>query len=272
MAGEASAQREKQDQSIKARKKELFVEEQDLQTGPRKKLRDYLKDTPAAPLSKNVKLSLWGSAVPVVLLFIAALFSGGSRSTAKAPDEMIIPQRAKPAPPSLTRRSDDKPPAPAGDTKARDRKDDMAANSDKPPQEKPKAKKKSNKKGKKPKETVVVQNTEGDKANSAESKDKADDKDKANDKDKADDKDKDTTSGDPKKKPKTGSSGSNSKDKMAATDDPKSKSATPEKPKQRAAPIFKKKKAYNPAYPSRTPVGEKKADPKTNPAPDDGTP
>ena len=268
MAGEASAQREKQDQSIKARKNELFVEEQALQTGPRKKLRDYLKDTPAAPLSKNVKLSLWGSAVPVVLLFIAALLSGGNRSTAKAPDEMIIPQHAKPAPPSLTRRSDDKPPAPAVETKAGDRKNDAVANTDKPPQEKPKSKKKPSKKKGKPKETVVVQNTEGDKANGEEPKEK----DKANDNKSGDNKSGDNKSGDSKKKPKTGSSGSDSKDKMAAADDAKSKSATPEKPKQRAAPIFKKKKAYNPAYPTRTPVGEKKGDPKTNPDAGDGIP
>jgi hypothetical protein len=246
MAGEASAQREKQDQSIKARKNELFVEEQALQTGPRKKLRDYLKDTPAAPLSKNVKMSLWGSAVPVVLLFLAALFSQGNRSVAKAPSEMIIPSRVLPLSPSLTRRSDDKPLAPVVDTKAGDRKDDAAANPDKPPQEKPKPKKKP-KKGK-PKETVVVQNTEGDKATSDEPKDK------------------DNTAGDSKKKPKTGSSGSDSKDKMAAPNDAKSKSATPEKPKQRAAPIFKKKKPEVRTYPKRD--GEKKADPDAG----DGTP
>jgi hypothetical protein len=246
MAGEASAQREKQDQSIKARKKELFVEEQDLQTGPRKKLRDYLKETPAAPLSKNVKLSLWGSAVPVVLLFGIALLSQGNRSTAKAPDEMVIPAHAKPAPASLSVRGDDKPLAPVVDTKPGDRKGDMAANPEKPPQDKPKPKKKP-KKGAKPKETVVVQNTEDDKAKGDEPKDKTDDKDK------------DNKSGDSKKKPKTGSSGSDSKDKMAATDEAKSKSATPEKPKQRAAPIFKKKKEKVFSYPKRE--GEKKADP-----------
>ncbi len=259
MAGEASAQREKQDQSIKARKKELFVEEQDLQTGPRKKLRDYLKETPAAPLSKNVKLSLWGSAVPVVLLFVAALLSSGSRSTAKAkaPEEMIIPQRAKPAPPLVTSRSDDKPAAPAADSKPGDRKDDTAANTDKPPQEKPKKSKKS-KKGK-PKETVVVQNTEDDKAKGDESKDKTDDKDK--------DKDKDNKDGDSKKKPSTGSSGSGSKGKMAATEDSKSKSATPEKPRKQAPSIFKKPKPKVFSYPKRE--GEKKADPKADP--DDGT-
>jgi len=244
MAGEASAQREKQDQSIKARKKELFVEEHALQTGPRKKLRDYLKDTPAAPLSKNVKLSLWGSAVPVVLLFVAALLS--PRSVAKAPDEMIIPQHAKPAPPSLTRRSDDKPPSPAVETKAGDRKNDVAANGDKPPQEKPK-KKKPSKKGNKPKETVVVQNTEGDKANGDEPTDK--------------DKDKDNKSGDSKKKPNTASSGSGSKDKMAGTQDAKSKSATPEKPRKQAPSIFKKKKPEVRTYPKRNMEGEKKADP-----------
>jgi hypothetical protein len=256
MAGEASAQREKQDQSIKARKKELFVEEQALETGPRKKLRDYLKDTPAAPLSKQVKLSLWGAAVPVVLLFVAALMS--PRSVAKAPDEMIIPAHAKPAPPTLTRRSDDKPLAPAVDSKPADRKDEAAANTDKPPQEKEKPKKKPTKKKGKPKETVVVQNADGDKAKSDEPADK----------------DKGDKAGDSKRKPQTGSSASDSKDKskdkMAANDDAKTKSATPEKPKQRAAPIFKKKKPEVRTYPKRD--GDKKADPKTNPDPGDSAP
>jgi len=251
MAGEASAQREKQDQSIKARKKELFVEEQALHTGPRKKLRDYLKDTPAAPLSKNVKLSLWGSAAPVVLLFVAALFSPGNRSKANVPQE-LLPSHMPPVAPTITRRSDDKPPAPAVDPKAGDHKDGAAANTDKPPQEKPKAKKKPPKKGTKPKEPVVAQNTEGDKANGDEDKDK--------------DKDKNNKAGDSKNKPKTGSSGSGSKGKMGATDDAKSKSATPEKPKKRAPPLFKKKKDPVYTYPKRD--GEKKADPDFG----DGTP
>ena len=113
MAGEASAQREKQDQSIKARKNELFVEEQALQTGPRKKLRDYLKDTPAAPLSKNVKLSLWGSAVPVVLLFVAALLSRQSlgRQGARRDDH---PPHAKPAPPIAHQPERRQAPCPGG--------------------------------------------------------------------------------------------------------------------------------------------------------------
>jgi len=250
MAGEASAQREKQDQSIKARKNELFVGEQVEETGPRKKLRDYLKETPAAPLSKNVKLSLWGSAVPVVLLFVVALVNP-NRTTAKAPTEVIWTAPKLATSPPLVSRTDDKPPAPAGEAKAGDNKDKAAASSDKPADDKPKpkAKKDKSKKGKsKPKDTVVVQNTEGDKANSNDGKDKADDKDK------------DNSSGESKKKPNNASSDSGNKGKMGGSKDAKSKSATSAPPRKQAPSILvKKKKAYNPAYPKRD--GEKKADP-----------
>jgi hypothetical protein len=247
MPREASAQREKQDQSIKARKNELFVGEQvEEQTGPRRTLRDYLKDTPAAPLSKNEKLSLWGSAVPVVLLLVAALLSQGNRSVAKAPTEMIIPSRAMPpASPSLASRSDEKPPAPAGEAKAEQKKDEASAKSDKPPQKKPTNKKKKGKS--KPKDTAVVQNTEGEKATGNESKDKTDDQGT------------DNKGGDSKKKPNNASSDSGSKSKSGAGKDDKGKSATPTPPKKRAAPILvKPKKAYNPAYPK--PDREKKTD------------
>jgi hypothetical protein len=248
MAGEASAQREKQDQSIKARKNELFVGEQVEETGPRKKLRDYLKETPAAPLSKNVKLSLWGSAVPVVLLFVVALVNP-NRTTAKAPTEVIWTAPKLATPPPLVSRTDDKPPAPAGETKAGDNKDKAAASSDKPAEEKSKAKpKKPPKKGNKskPKDTVIAQSNEGDKANGDK------DKDKGND----------DSSGDSKKKPNNASSNSGNKDKMGGSKDAKGKSVTPAPPRKQAASILvKKKKPYNPAYPSKTPVGEKKADP-----------
>src|SRR4051794_3266021 len=92
MATETSTsnQREKQEQSIKARKKELFVSDEPVSTGPRKSLREYLRETPAAPLSKNTKLMLWGSAAPVLLLFLGAVVTGKGRDI-KTPTSMVVP-------------------------------------------------------------------------------------------------------------------------------------------------------------------------------------
>jgi hypothetical protein len=225
MIREASAQREKQEQSIKARKNELFVEEEVEQSGPRKRLRDYVKETPAAPLSKNVKLMLWGSAAPVVLLFVAALLA--RRSHFKAPEEMVIPVRQ--SAPAYAIQSGAKPPAVAA---SKSEGPGAKANPSKPPQDKAKAKskKKTQKKTKPKDETAVAQNSEGD-------SDKSKDGDQAN--------------------------GEKPKDKGTAKGktDAKGKSATPQKPRKQAAPILvRKPKVYNPAYPSKTPVGEKKGD------------
>ena len=59
MATEGSQQRELQEKSIKARKHELFVGEAD-DVGPRKTFRQVLSETPAAPMTKNVKMILLG--------------------------------------------------------------------------------------------------------------------------------------------------------------------------------------------------------------------
>src|SRR4051794_17529194 len=92
MATETSTsnQREKQEQSIKARKTELFVSDEPVATGPRKSLREYLRETPATPLSKNTKLMLWGSAAPVLLLFLGAVATGKGRDI-KTPTNMVVP-------------------------------------------------------------------------------------------------------------------------------------------------------------------------------------
>jgi hypothetical protein len=232
MAREASAaQREKQEQSIKARKSELFLEEEVVESGPRKRLRDYVKETPAAPLSKNVKLMLWGSAAPVVLLFVVALLA--RKSHFKEPEEFVPVHPTTP----VASRGGDKLPV-VGATKSEGPGPGATADSSKPPQEKAKAKPKRKPKAKpKPKdETAVAQNTEGDSATS--------------------DKPKDGDQGDQ-------ASGEKLKNKGTAKGktDAKGKPATPEKPRKQAAPILKKKpKVYNPAYPPRTPSGEKKAD------------
>jgi hypothetical protein len=230
MGREASAaQREKQEQSIKARKSELFVEEEIVESGPRKRLRDYVKETPAAPLSKNVKLMLWGSAAPVVLLFVVALLA--RRSHFKPPEEMIVPLHE--TTPSVASRSGEKPPAVAA---PKSEGPGAAANSSKPPQNKAKAKAKAKKPKAKPKpkdETAVAQNTEGDSANSEKPKD-GDQGDQSSE-----------------EKPKN-------KGTAKGKTDAKGKLVGPPKPpRKQAAPILTpKRRIYNPAYPPR----EKKTD------------
>jgi hypothetical protein len=136
MATETSTQREKQEQSIKARKHELFVDEPLGQDGPRKTFRECLRETPAAPLTKNVKLMLWGSAAPVVLLFFGALLTGKGAAP-KPPSETVLPPSLVKPQVLVTPKSEEKPPkeadAPAGDST----KGEAGEKPKKPPEEKP---------------------------------------------------------------------------------------------------------------------------------------
>jgi hypothetical protein len=232
MATEASAQREKQEQSIKARKSELFVEEKHDQDGPRKKFRDYLRETPATPLSKNVKLMLWGSAAPVVLLFLGALLTSKG-STAKPPSETVLP-------PTPTRsvavvRNDEPPPKPAAAPAEEKPKENVAA---KPREEKPKPKDKDKKKpkDKDKKKPAGDASPSGEKVGGPDKPTKDDKNSKGGEKDAMAKKDKDKA--DPKAKP-------DSKDKDTTP--------SPSLEKKRSR-IFKPKKAYNPVYPKREPV------------------
>lgn len=82
-----------QEQSIRARK-ELLFEEDDLPArgpaaAPTRPFPDYLRTTPAAPLSGVTRAMLWGAGLLVVVLFVASIFKGGA---SKAP-------RGKPAAP-----------------------------------------------------------------------------------------------------------------------------------------------------------------------------
>lgn len=66
---------EQQDQSIKARKRQLFEEPAHGDDHPAvRPFAAYLRDTPPAPLSGGVRATLWAVGVVVVLLFLAALF------------------------------------------------------------------------------------------------------------------------------------------------------------------------------------------------------
>lgn len=63
-----------QEQSIKARKREIF-EEEESSFGPRKPFAEYLAKTEATPLSTAQKATLWGVGALVVLLLLGALLT-----------------------------------------------------------------------------------------------------------------------------------------------------------------------------------------------------
>jgi hypothetical protein len=67
---------EQQDQSIKARKFQLFERQQLGGAGALRPFADYVRQTPPAPMATPIKASLWALAVLVALLFLAAMFSG----------------------------------------------------------------------------------------------------------------------------------------------------------------------------------------------------
>lgn len=64
-----------QERSIKDREQELFFEHHDSEgRKPLKPFSDYVKETPAAPISTAVKVILWALGVLVALLLLAALW------------------------------------------------------------------------------------------------------------------------------------------------------------------------------------------------------
>jgi hypothetical protein len=80
MAPDPSDQRT-QEQSIKARKHELFEVDQssDALSGPRRSFQECLRETPADPLSTPLKALLWTVGTTVILLLVFALATGGNK-------------------------------------------------------------------------------------------------------------------------------------------------------------------------------------------------
>jgi hypothetical protein len=74
----ADKHQETQEQSIKARKHQLFDDDTSefAVKGPRKPFATFLKETPADPLSGTAKAILWAAGAVVILLLVAALFKG----------------------------------------------------------------------------------------------------------------------------------------------------------------------------------------------------
>jgi hypothetical protein len=66
---------ENTDQSIKARKGQLFESRKSTEDAVKAKaFREYIKDTPPTPMTSGIKAALWAVAVLVGLLFLASLF------------------------------------------------------------------------------------------------------------------------------------------------------------------------------------------------------
>jgi hypothetical protein len=163
MAPEMQTHRETQEQSIKARKSELFEEEvRESEGGPARPFRAYLETTPATPLSLGIKASLWSMGVVVGLLFVAGVAGGKTR--AKVPEGLVVPVNVRPSPiASLHPSPAVKPPGPSikeDKPKKPSRPDDKNKKNQakKTQDKKPKDKKPSNKKpsDKKPKPEAIA--------------------------------------------------------------------------------------------------------------------
>ncbi len=82
-----------QELSIKEREQQLFVESSEDQVqGPVRPFAEYLRETPAAPISVEVKVLLWIVGVVVAILFILAVW--------KASRPSAVHHKPRPAPPA----------------------------------------------------------------------------------------------------------------------------------------------------------------------------
>ena len=79
----ADEHRETQEQSIKARKHQLYDTAPVVETGSRRPFKEFLRDTPATPLSAGTRAALWAVGVVVALLLVAAMLKGHGGSKAK---------------------------------------------------------------------------------------------------------------------------------------------------------------------------------------------
>lgn len=99
MSGERRDQPE-QEISIRRRGHELFVDDAVAPTGSGRPFSEFLRETPAAPLSAWVKAALWAVAIVAALLFAAALWRLINRPTPAAP-RRARPRASSKAPKSV---------------------------------------------------------------------------------------------------------------------------------------------------------------------------
>jgi len=91
------ADRESDEQSIKARKNQIFeARAAEVEVGGAKPFSAYVKATPPAPLSASTKAALAGLGVLIALLFLATLMAEPPHK----PAAIDRPTRTLPAPPT----------------------------------------------------------------------------------------------------------------------------------------------------------------------------
>jgi hypothetical protein len=84
-----------QERSIKAREHELYLKPTE-EGQARKPFLEYLRETPAEPLSTTTKTILWIVAVLVVVVFLAAIWRAATRRSAR-PRNRAVPSAVQPA-------------------------------------------------------------------------------------------------------------------------------------------------------------------------------
>ena len=233
MAPETQAPRETQEQSIKARKNELFEEEREDPGGPRRPFRAYLQDTPATPMSVGVKASLWGTGAVVGLLFVGAI-AGGHETRATAPTGSVIPSTSQPVAKTA--------PAPAVVPKEEKKDEKTVANASKPeppadakPKErKPKSKSRPKPKPPQPENSALAKNAPSPSA---------------------------PASNEPARNAPGNLSAAGGQVPANASD-----ATSKPAPKKKTSILFKKPKPYNPAYPKRGDKPSEKKDEMPDPS------
>ncbi len=80
-----------QEQSIKARKRDLFEDDPVLDAGPRRSFQDCLKETPGEPLPAWIKAGLWTLGTIVILLLVAALATMGTKKPKASHSRTLSP-------------------------------------------------------------------------------------------------------------------------------------------------------------------------------------
>ena len=87
---------ETQEQSIKARKRQLYEADEPVvgDGGPRKSFQEYLRTTPADPLSTPLKALFWTLGTIVIVLLAIALATGGPKKPKPKPVSGFVPSPA----------------------------------------------------------------------------------------------------------------------------------------------------------------------------------
>ncbi len=85
-----------QEQSIKARKHQLFDSDEHAQFGPRRSFAECLRDTPAAPISPAVKAVLWVVGTLIIALLLLAFVKVGTRKPRVKPTRSAAAESPRP--------------------------------------------------------------------------------------------------------------------------------------------------------------------------------